>query len=1033
VGNVERSKFGNLLEAVPDALVGVDKAGVIRLVNHQTESLFGYERADLIGAGIETLVPESLRELHAAHRAVYNATPRTRPMGTDLKLMGRRRDGTEFPADISLAPMNTGGRMLVIAAVRDMTAREKAEKERERLRRESTVVEFGGEAMISTTLDGIITSWNPAAEKLFGWAGEAIIGKTITLLSPEELSTQEMEVLARIEAGETVDDFETVRVREDGTELWASVTVSPIRDTDGKIVGAATTARDVTERRKASELAQRLAAIVDSSDDAIIGKTLDGIITSWNPAAERMYGYCSQEMIDRSVTLLSPQARTGEIAALLAKIRAGEHVHHFETLRVRKDGTLVPVSLTVSPIRDSDGAVIGGSSVGRDMTEQRKALESDRRIAAIVENSNDAIMSITLDGLVTSWNPASEKLFGYTRAEIIGKSIQRVVPEGRIDDVKATLSKIRTGESVEPFETVRVRKDGTQFSASLNVSPLLDTGCAIIGGSAIIRDVTEEKQSYEVAQRMAAMVENSDDAIISYTLDGIISSWNPAAEWLFGCSAEEVIGESGSLVIPDDRADEMQDILTKIKAGQSVRHIETMRMRKDGTEFPVSLTVSPIPDAHGAIIGAVSIARDVTEQREALTAAQRLAAIVEHSDDAIIGKTLDGVITSWNPASERLFGYSSDEIAGQSIEVISPEDRRGEIQAILAKIEAGEHVENFETLRVRKDGRVFPASLTVSPILDSDGSVIGASTIAQDLTRQREASELARSMIEASLDPLVTISLEGKITDVNEATVKVTGVPREELIGTSFSQHFTEPERAEEVYKRVITEGMAVDYPLTLRHQNGDDRLTEVLYNASAYRDAHGDVIGVFAAARDITEQKRAAQYARSLLEAALDPMVTISPEGQITDVNAATLRVTGVLRDKLIGTSFSSYFTEPKKAEAIYQQVFEKGSVTDYPLTLQHQGGGETYTEVLYNASLYRDTSGHVLGVFASARDVTKQILAQREAAHQQARELDRLAELERFQRLTVGRELRMIELKKEIEYLKKYGQAKGEPHGQS
>jgi PAS domain S-box-containing protein len=1028
-----RESFEGLPEAVPDALVGVGKSGDIRFVNRQTESMFGYQRDELVGVPLETLVPESLREIHVAHRQSYAADPKTRPMGTRVELSGRRRDGTEFPVDISLTRGEPGGDALVIATVRDMTRREAASKDRERLNRLSAVVEFSGEAIISSSLESIIMSWNPAAERLYGYSGEEIVGKHTGVLVPADRTDELEAILDKVRTGNTIENYETDRVRKDGTTFWASITLSPIRDHDGAVTGVSVISRDVTEQRKAVEVAQSMAAIVESSRDAIIAKSFDGDITSWNPAAEKMYGYCSQEMIDRSVTLLSPQARTGEIAALLAKIRAGEHVHHFETLRVRKDGTLVPVSLTVSPIRDSDGAVIGGSSVGRDMTEQRKALESDRRIAAIVENSNDAIMSITLDGLVTSWNPASEKLFGYTRAEIIGKSIQRVVPEGRIDDVKATLSKIRTGESVEPFETVRVRKDGTQFSASLNVSPLLDTGCAIIGGSAIIRDVTEEKQSYEVAQRMAAMVENSDDAIISYTLDGIISSWNPAAEWLFGCSAEEVIGESGSLVIPDDRADEMQDILTKIKAGQSVRHIETMRMRKDGTEFPVSLTVSPIPDAHGAIIGAVSIARDVTEQREALTAAQRLAAIVEHSDDAIIGKTLDGVITSWNPASERLFGYSSDEIAGQSIEVISPEDRRGEIQAILAKIEAGEHVENFETLRVRKDGRVFPASLTVSPILDSDGSVIGASTIAQDLTRQREASELARSMIEASLDPLVTISLEGKITDVNEATVKVTGVPREELIGTSFSQHFTEPERAEEVYKRVITEGMAVDYPLTLRHQNGDDRLTEVLYNASAYRDAHGDVIGVFAAARDITEQKRAAQYARSLLEAALDPMVTISPEGQITDVNAATLRVTGVLRDKLIGTSFSSYFTEPKKAEAIYQQVFEKGSVTDYPLTLQHQGGGKTYTEVLYNASLYRDTSGHVLGVFASARDVTKQILAQREAAHQQARELDRLAELERFQRLTVGRELRMIELKKEIEYLKKYGQAKGEPHGQS
>ena len=128
------------------------------------------------------------------------------------------------------------------------------------------------------------------------------------------------------------------------------------------------------------------------------------------------------------------------------------------------------------------------------------------------------------------------------------------------------------------------------------------------------------------------------------------------------------------------------------------------------------------------------------------------------------------------------------------------------------------------------------------------------------------------------------------------------------------------------------------------------------MYTASAIRDAGGKVLGVFAAARDVTEQKQAFEAARSMIEASLDPMVTISPEGKITDANEATVKLTGVPRDKLIGTSFSDYFTDPEKAEEIYQRVFAEGSVTDYPLTLRHRDGHETLTEVLYNASVYRD-----------------------------------------------------------------------------
>ena len=306
----------------------------------------------------------------------------------------------------------------------------------------------------------------------------------------------------------------------------------------------------------------------------------------------------------------------------------------------------------------------------------------------------------------------------------------------------------------------------------------------------------------------------------------------------------------------------------------------------------------------------------------------------------------------------------------------------------------------------------------------ADNNGAGGTAVLQEpqtTEEQRRAPIYARSLIEASLDPFVTISPEGKITDVNAATIKVTGVPRERLIGTDFSNYFTEPEKAREGYQQVFANGFVTDYPLTIRHQDG--RLTDVLYNASVYKDADGNVLGVFAAARDVTAQKQSSQYARSLIEASVDPLVTISGDGKITDVNEATIRITGVPRGQLIGTDFSNYFTEPERAREGYQQVFAKGFVTDYPLTIRHKDG--RLTDVLYNASVYKDTGGKVLGVFAAARDVTARKKVEEELAEQRRRELDRLAELEKFQKLTVGRELKMVELKKEIEELKAENEA--------
>ena len=283
-----------------------------------------------------------------------------------------------------------------------------------------------------------------------------------------------------------------------------------------------------------------------------------------------------------------------------------------------------------------------------------------------------------------------------------------------------------------------------------------------------------------------------------------------------------------------------------------------------------------------------------------------------------------------------------------------------------------------------QNGQRFSARIVITPRYDNGGKPLGFLLISKDisvelqLTGELEAAQFyVRSLIEASLDPLVTISADGKITDVNQATELVTGVPRQQLIGTDFSDYFTEPDRAREGYRQVFQQGFVRDCPLAIRHSTG--RITDVLYNASVYRDERGAVLGVFAAARDITQRKMAEElqraatyYARSLIEASLDPLVTISVEGKITDVNEASVQATGVSREELIGTNFSDYFTEPDKARAGYQQVFKEGFVRDYALAIRHRNG--KITDVLYNASLYRDDKGNPLGVFAAARDMTEQ-----------------------------------------------------------
>ncbi len=250
----------------------------------------------------------------------------------------------------------------------------------------AAIVASSDDAIVSKDLNGVVTSWNQAAEHIFGYKAEEIIGRSITTIIPPELQDDEPRILAKIRAGERIEHFETVRVRKDGERIHVSLTISPVKDRQGKIIGAAKIARDITERKRIEEASLLLAAIVASSDDAIVSKDLNGVVTSWNKAAERMFGYKAEEIVGRPITTIIPQELHGDEPRILAKIRAGERIEHFETVRVRKDGERIDVSLTISPIKDQRGKIIGAAKIVRDITQRKRmeaALHVSERLASV--------------------------------------------------------------------------------------------------------------------------------------------------------------------------------------------------------------------------------------------------------------------------------------------------------------------------------------------------------------------------------------------------------------------------------------------------------------------------------------------------------------------------------------------------------------------------------------------------------------------------------------------------------------------------
>ncbi len=734
-----------LLHGSSDLITVVDQDGTVRFASDSIQRILGYSPDEVIGRQMFSFIHEDdtaraadwLRKAAQSHSLL-------------AELRVRRKDGTWCLCEASGgAILGPSGQSLLLVNVRDITERKQIDREHALL---AAIVESSEDAIVSNSLDQRITTWNKGAERTFGFTAEEAIGQPASLYMPSDMRAWGENFLNDLKTRlDHVQSFEVRCMRKDGSRVDVWTVCGGIRDRKGKLVGISAIHRDLTELKRAEREQALLAALVKTSEDAIISYSTDFRITSWNRGAQRLLGYTAEDALGKMpFELYIPEGdRETDRTRLtndLAMIRENrEAKRQFEGPVLKKDGTSFDGVIVGCGIHDSNGKLIGLSTIIRDVTERRCAERKQLQLATIVSASSDAIIGFSKDLRITSWNQAAESLYGYSAEEAIGRGFDLFVSGDQLPQALAADRRVlETGVPIT-FEQVFQPKDGSTCTSLVNIFPIRDPEGKIVSGAGIGRDITERKRAERETAALAAIVNASQDAIITTSLDAKITAWNPGAEKAYGHTSQEAIGKGIELYVPPEEMEKSIAAMRRVvETGQPVSWEHT-RVR-DGNKFFTAVNIFPIFDEAGRTVRIAGIGRDITELKRVEHEASLLAAIVNSSHDAIMNVSSQARITFWNPAAEKAYGYKAEEAVGKGIDIFVPPDELPEtIARTLRVVETGQPI-SWEQHTSKMDGTRLVYAVNIFPIRDADGKVTSVAGIGRDITALKETE---RQLVEA--------------------------------------------------------------------------------------------------------------------------------------------------------------------------------------------------------------------------------------------------------------------------------------------
>jgi len=774
--------------------------------------------------------------------------------------------------------------------------------------------------------------------------------------------------------------------------------------------------------------------IIANAPDPVFVADLEGKILQAYDAVSHLLGFRQDEVLEQSLSRFISPEETREFTAALREVVERGVTRNVVLSPRSASGEVIPTSLNASALRDPDGKVIGAIGILRDMRELDKA----RAYAeSLIKNAPDPVFVSDLEGKILQANDAVAQLLGFQPDELIEQSLSRFISAEETREFTAALREV-VERGVSRNARLNPRSaSGEIIPTSLNASALRDPDGRVIGAIGILRDMREQDKARAYAE---SLIKNAPDPMFVSDLEGKILQANDAVSQLLGFRQDEVLEQSISRFISPVETREFMAALDEVVERGVTRNARLNPRSASGEIIPMTLNASALRDPDGKVIGAIGILRDMREIDKARAYAESL---IKNAPDPVFVSDLEGKILQANDAVFALLGFRPDELIEQSLSrILSPDETREFLTALREVVEREERTGDIEGERgVTRNvvlnprtasGEIIPTSLNASALRDPDGKVIGAIGILRDMRELDKARAYAESLIKNAPDPVFVSDLEGKILQANDAVFALLGFRQDELLEQSLSRFISAEETREftAALREVVERGVSRNARLNPRSASGE--IISTTLNASALRDPDLKVIGAIGILRDMREQDKARAYAESLIKNAPDPVFVSDLEGKILQANDAVFALLGFRQDELLEQSLSRFISveETREFTAALREVVERGVTRNARLN-PRSASGEIIPTTL-NASALRDPDGKVIGAIGILRDMRAYEKAVRDLQESKSELQEKILDLEKFEEVVVGRELKMIALEKELEGLRQeIGKAKADRVG--